>query len=133
VIILQIAGIAITVIALWSGYSSIRTEYLFALRQEAHLRRLRRWVHVEAKRRAAAGGDAQIWANWAEGKAQRERKRLRLPQTTWDDLNHLRAFTGRAVVAQAFQGSKSALTAALVGFGFSSASTMLDLVSSFSS
>ncbi|SFN66515.1 hypothetical protein [Mycetocola miduiensis] len=114
-IALTVLGLALTIFGLLEAHSTVRTQYLRALRQEARMRYLNARYSRDFDRFGALEDDwaRDTWRRWASDRRMRQWKFWGLPRVRYADIDVAPAMAGRMVLAQAL----SSVTSDLVWVG----------------
>lgn len=134
VIALSIAGFALTAAGLMGAFSTVRRDYLRALRQEARIRYLNGRVAREyAEFRSLPGDAPKIWQMWSAERRARKWRHWKLPMLRRADLNVAPVMAGRVALAQAFASVKSDLFWVGIGLVCATAASILSAIASIQS
>ncbi|SKC50433.1 hypothetical protein SAMN06295973_1476 [Plantibacter cousiniae] len=120
VVILTIAGAMVTGWGLFSALVDGRREYLRVLREEAQLRRLkkrhsREIVGLTSTDPAYQSSEARMWSEW---------HRLKLPTTTYLDIEILPTTLGRSILGHALKQVRGDLVTVGIGLAISTVASV---------
>jgi hypothetical protein len=134
VIALSIAGFGLTAAGLVGAFSTVRGDYLRALRQEARMRYLNgRMTREHAKFRSLPEDAPKIWQQWSTERRARQWRFWKLPMLRLADLDVAPVTAGRVALAQAFASVKSDLIWVGIGLVCATAASILSAIASIQS